>query len=276
MLINGLEAQHVSVLDRGLQYGDGLFETIWVEQAKPMFIDEHLARLQKGCDVLGFTGLDKQALLDELSLEIAGCCFGVLKIILTREQGQRGFFGSKVANINRIVSFEEKPSSLLASSKSISLGVCKMRLSQQAVLAGIKHLSQIERVIARSEWTGADISESLMLDSDDNVIEGTMSNLFIVKDEVLITPSLSVCGISGIMRNFLLKKAKNDGIAVEISSLSLQDVVSASEVFLTNSLMPVWSVETIKHQSKTVFFKSSALSEWALGCVEKELQPFRQ
>jgi len=272
MLINGVSAESIDVSDRGLQYGDGLFETIAVEAGRPLFIKEHFNRLGKGCELLGFGDFDQPLIEKEIRQQIAGNLHGVIKLILTRAGVERGFLAPKNAYINRIVSFERRETSLIAGIKKVQIGICQTRLSQQPLLAGIKHLSQIERVLARSEWDSPIIKESLMLDVQGDVIEGTMSNFFIVKDNVLKTADLSQCGIDGVMRNFIINKAQSENRKIEVSCLTLDNVLDADEVFLTNSLMPIWFVEKINYQSKEYSFIPADTFNWAFDNINMELK----
>jgi len=272
MLINGLIAETINVTDRGFQYGDGLFETIAIEAGQPLFLQEHFSRLRKGCELLGFGDFNQALIEKEISQLITGNLHGVIKLIVSREGGERGFLAPKNANINRVVSFESRVTSLMSEVKKVHLGVCQIRLSQQPLLAGIKHLSQIERVLARSEWDSPLIKESLMLDTQGYVIEGTMSNLFLVKDNVLKTANLSCCGIEGVMRDFILNTARSENRKIEVSSLTLDNVLEADEIFLTNSLMPVWFVEKINYQSEEYSYYSAETSHWAFDSIKMEVE----
>lgn len=271
-LINGSSDQKVNVLDRGLQYGDGLFETILIEVGRPIFIDEHLARLENGCNILGFGTLEKTLIHQEIQQLIANKKYGIVKIVLTRGTGERGFLPPNSPKLTRIISFDEKAESILGYQQDVMLGICNTRLSRQPLLAGIKHLCQIERVLARSEWGDISINECLMLDTEDCVIEGTMSNLFIVKDGVLMTPELTQCGINGIMRNFILSSADKQNKTYQIKNLTLLDVLQADEVFMTNSLMPIWSVSKLILKESNVSYTEGVFSDWATMIIQNEIR----
>ncbi|ORU89766.1 MAG: hypothetical protein A6F71_02025 [Cycloclasticus sp. symbiont of Poecilosclerida sp. M] len=272
ILINGVTHQSVAATDRGLQYGDGIFETILVESGNTIFLHEHLSRLRKGCEILGFPKIDMLQLTDEINQLIENQMLGVVKVILTRGVGERGFLASPLLKVTRIVSFTQCQESVLKVNKPKVLRVCNMRLSRQPALAGIKHLNQLERVLARNEWCEKNIHEGLMLDTDGFVIEGTMSNLFIAKDDQLQTPALNFAGVEGVMRQFLFNQAKDQGYRVVIKELSLDDVLSADEVFITNSLMPVWFISEIKMKQKSLRKSSGYFSNWARDELNKEIR----
>lgn len=271
MLINGLSKQTVSVLDRGLQYADGLFETVLVESGRAIFINEHLARLENGCQVLGFGVLNKSLIQQEIQQLIGNKKYGIVKIVLTRGVGERGFLAPSSPELTRVISFDEKQQSVLSYQKNIHLTVCNTRLSQQPQLAGIKHLAQLERVLARSEWVDNSIKESLMLDTQDWVIEGTMSNIFIVKEGVLITPDLTQCGINGIMRDVIIANAIQENKPYQIKALTLSDIEQADEVFMTNSLMPVWLVSKLILKGCEVNFTAGIFCNWVTTIISDEI-----
>lgn len=255
ILINGVETRHVDAQDRGLQYGDGLFETIAITKNKPIFWDRHYRRLARGCERLNMACADQGLLLSEMMLvsEMQQQC--VVKITLTRGvargAGDRGyrFNANKADSSTRIVArypWHVYPSDNTQS--GIKMRLCQLRLGINPQLAGIKHLNRLEQVLARNEWADNHISEGLLLDHSGNVIEGTMSNLFIVKNSVLLTPDLSGCGVEGIMREVIIDIAKTNSIPVEISNIKLTEVYDADEVFVCNSLFKLWPVRQLEHR----------------------------
>ena len=129
--------------------------------------------------------------------------------------------------------------------QGVALRICDIRLGHNPRLAGIKHLNRLEQVLARQEWDDTGIMEGLLLDSESNLVEGTMSNLFLVRDGVLLTPDLQRCGVAGIMRSQLLECAGQISINTEICQLGMVDLHEAEEVFICNSLIGIWPVISI-------------------------------
>ena len=123
--------------------------------------------------------------------------------------------------------------------------ICKMRLGQNPALAGLKTLNRLEQVLARAEWSDPDISEGLMLDVKENLVEGTISNLFLVQGERLSTPDLGNCGVSGVMREVVMQQASCLGLSLSEENLTLQDLASADGIFLSNSLIGIWPVREV-------------------------------
>ncbi|OQX49191.1 MAG: aminodeoxychorismate lyase, partial [Candidatus Sedimenticola endophacoides] len=125
---------------------------------------------------------------------------------------------------------------------------CRTRLGQNPALAGIKHLNRLEQVLARGEWSEPDISEGLMLDAAGRVIEGTMSNLFLVRDGRIFTPCLSRCGVSGVMRQQVLEACRALAIPLLERDIPLRDLWDSEALFLTNSLIGIWPVADLDGQ----------------------------
>ena len=247
-LINGVPATCIDVHDRGFHYGDGLFETFAVSNGEPALWDGHMQRLQLGCQRLNFPALDLALLRSEALSLSGGVAQGVLKIIITRGGGGRGYrapppLSAQVTRILALYPWPDYPAAFW--SEGVTVRVCATRLGWCPALAGIKHLNRLEQVLARSEWDDASVAEGLMLDIQGNVIEGTMTNLFVVRNGQLLTPDVSQCGVAGVMRNWILAYARVAGIPSAITALTLDNVNSADEVFLCNSVIGLWPVREI-------------------------------
>jgi len=271
-LINGEYGESIHPSDRGFQYGDGLFETILVESSRPCYLKEHFQRLQKGCEVLGFPAVDVAILESEILQLINKNQYGVIKLLISRGVGERGFLPPQNPDTTRVLSFVAAEEGVTKSLVSLDLILCHTQLSCQPLLAGIKHLNQLERVLARKELGDGGLSEGLMLDVNGIVIEGTMSNIFIVSNDVLMTPKLNNAGVLGVIRNFLIQQAREEGIDCREVDLSLENLKNADEIFVTNSLMPVRAIKQLKI-GEVVFPKEvGAYASWALNTVLVDIQ----
>ncbi len=243
ILINGSETDRLDALDRGLHYGDGLFETLRIRAGRPRLWSAHVARLAHGCERLGLP-LPAEALLrDEADQLCGGMADGVLKIVLTRGPGGRGYRPPHdVAPTRLLAVFPAPVHAPEYATQGVAVRLCDTRLGHSPALAGLKHLNRLEQVLARAEWDDPDIAEGLMQDIEGNIIEGTMSNLFVVQGERLRTPALSRCGVAGVMRAQVMAAAAAQGIAVEEGRLGLKELAAADELFLTNSVIGLWPV----------------------------------
>lgn len=249
-LLNGESRHCIDASDRGFQYGDGLFETAEVVDGKPLFWQRHLRRLALGCEALSIPCPDFALLEREARQLSMGAERAVLKLIVTRGSGGRGYRPPQHVSPTRLFSlhpYPEYPAELQV--EGIRLRLCQRRLSINPGLARIKHLNRLEQVLARAEWQDDDVHEGVMLDPQGHVIEGTMSNLFWVRDAVLRTPTLENCGIAGIVRALVIELATAAGISVCEETASLDGLLAADEVFMTNSVIGIWPVANLEQQA---------------------------
>lgn len=246
-LINGRPGHAIDLHDRGLQYGDGLFSTLAVKAGRPQLWERHVERLREGGRRLRLAPVDASVLCAEADMLCAETARGVLKILLTRGPGPRGYRGEPDAPGTRILSLAPAPEYPVRHYRDgVTVRLCSTRLGSNPALAGIKHLNRLEQVLARAEWDDAEIAEGLMRDGQGRIVEGTMSNLFLVRDGALLTPRLDECGVAGVMRAAIIEWARADGLSVTECHLDDADLRRADEVFLCNSLIGVWPVRRVK------------------------------
>ncbi len=246
MLINGAPCDTISVNDRGLLYGDGVFRTLRLREGKVLQWQRHYAKLFKDCSTINLPCPPEPLLLDELERLIQGVADGVLKIIVTRGSAQRGYAPPHQPEVTRVLSLTPPPVFPEAFSKSgVRMHVCQLRLGHQPRLAGVKHLNRLENVLAAAEWNDPDIAEGLLLDESGYVIEGVRSNIFMVKQGGIITPDLSRCGVSGVQRERIVEWAAQQGVTCKSIDVTLEDLLDADEVFLVNSVIDLWPVQEI-------------------------------
>lgn len=245
-LINGCETDLVSVSDRGLQYGDGLFETLLVREGYPCLWAEHFARLTRGCDRLGIPPPPEALLLGECRRLARHEAAAVLKVILTRGVGHRGYRQPLTPKPTRIVTLY-RPAVFPISweRQGIHAIFCRTLLGENPMLAGLKHLNRLEQVLARSEWRDETIAEGIMRDCRGRLIGGTMTNLFMVRGGCLITPRLDTCGIAGTVRALVFRIAAGCGIHLVEADIGSDDFNRADALFLTNALIGVWPVRRL-------------------------------
>lgn len=240
--VDGSPSAAVGVSNRGLAYGDGLFETIRVKGGRLTLLLRHLARLQLGCQRLGIS-LNQAQLEHELAAYASGLGEGVLKLVVTRGDSARGYAPDPTAPARRILMGGPLPQyPAQRQSEGVALYPCTTRLAEQPAFAGLKHLNRLEQVIARAEWENAELAEGLMRDTQGRVIEGVFSNLFLVEDGVLCTPDLSRCGVAGTLRAELLARRAEQGQPVRVMDVSMAQLEAASEVFVCNSVYGIWPV----------------------------------
>ena len=236
-------ATAISAMDRGLNYGDGLFETALIRDGAVRLLDAHLARLLLGCERLKLAAPDPAKLLAEIAHLVGDTKDAVLKIVITRGTTGRGYRPDPQGACTRILSLHPVPERM--SPQGLRLRWCEMRLSRNERLAGIKHLNRLEQVLAQGEWEPAQFDEGLMLDTAGEIVSATSANLFVVRQGVLTTPDLRFCGVRGVMRAQTLAAAERLGMPVSVEPLWPDDLTQASEVFLTNAVRGIRAVAAL-------------------------------
>lgn len=259
--VNGVIGQQISPLDRGFAYGDGVFETCRIDNGQIPLWPLHRQRLLASCDRL-FIPLQETLLEQYLQLLLAqvpaqDLVAATLKIIVTRGEGVRGYrLPDNVQPTLCIGIFSAANYPEHYVNRGVTVRLCRQRLGCNPALAGLKHLNRLEHILARAEWQDEAISEGLLLDGNGHLIEATVSNLFIVKNAGLLTPDLSEAGVAGVMRRFILESlAPQLGLRAEIKKLTLDDLLSADEVFLSNSVFGIWPVAELLGDSPRSFFR---------------------
>ncbi len=245
--------------DRGIAYGDGLFETVLVRDGAPRLWEYHLARLARGCRVLGIPLPSRDAL--ERPLAQVGQRSAVLKLILTRGSGGRGY-APPATPAPRL---RWQLSAFVPDAARWKVGVrvrhCRLRLGLQPALAGLKHLNRLENVLARGEWSDADIAEGLLCDSEGRLVEATCMNLFWQREGRLETPRLARCGVAGTLRAVLLERLPIAEVDAAPGVLA-----RAEAVWLGNSVQGLWPVTRLDGAGGEV------LHRWPIGAAHRRLQ----
>jgi 4-amino-4-deoxychorismate lyase len=236
-----------AALDRGLEFGDGLFETIAVAGARPRLLGRHLARLRAGAARLGLAVPSEPALTEELGRAAATPGAAVVKLILTRGAGGTGYGADPALATRRYVA--ALPARARAGDPArdgIAVATLATRLAEQPALAGLKHLNRLEQVLGRRELAGhPGAAEGLMLDVHGRLVCGTMTNVYLVIQGRLVTPSLVRAGVEGVMRAELLAGWASTGQPCEVRDVAPVELAAASEVFVSNALIGVWPVVAV-------------------------------
>ena len=262
ILVNGTASETVPANDRGLAYGDGVFRTMLVRAGVPQQWRRQYRKLAYDCSVLR-VACPAQGLLENDLQAIAPTQDVVLKIIVTRGTGERGYRYAPDATSNRILMTAPiPPYEIRNREEGVRVRRCRIRLAQQPALAGVKHLNRLENVIARAEWQDEKIAEGVLCDMDGRVIGGTMSNVFAVVRGELVTPSLERCGVAGVTRERVLDAALQHGMTCHIRDIGWPEFLAAAEIFLVNSVFGVWPVRQIDEQSRSTGPVVRSVQRW--------------
>lgn len=265
-LINGVEQEMLPASDRATQFGDGCFTTARILDGGACLLDAHIRRLQKACETLLIPFTQWDILEREMRRLAADKTNGVLKVILSRGSGGRGYSGSACQHPTRIVSVSAYPAHYARwREEGVTLTLSPVRLGRNPILAGIKHLNRLEQVLIRTHLEQTDADEALVLDSEGFITECCAANLLWRKGRDVFTPSLEQAGVNGIMRQFCLQQLAHAGFRVVEVKAKEEALLSADEVVICNALMPVVPVRGYDHR----FWSSRELFQFLAPICEQ-------
>ncbi|MBQ4832527.1 aminodeoxychorismate lyase [Pseudoalteromonas sp. MMG010] len=231
----------VNVRDRGFNYGDGFFTTAKVVNGVVQLWALHKSRLIECASRLDFPEIDFAHLEARIGKYIATQTLCVLKIVITRGLGGRGYASPKSCHLTIVLTITQFPEHYHSLQKTgISLGVSNIKLASQPLLAGLKTLNRLEQVLIKNDMKNVPYDDVLVCDQQNQIIEVSAANIFIIKDSIIYSPLLNECGINGVYLRSLCDK-----LLIQFKTLSLNDVLQADGVFICNSLMEVVAVNCI-------------------------------
>ncbi len=242
--INGKPESTVPVLNRGLNYGDGFFETLLVKDQTLPFLSYHLQRIRRTAIILDLE-INEPELNETLEKALTlypdegNFC---LKIQFIRETSGRGY-GYQSRTCDQIVSVFSEYINRGWQRPPACAGFLKTHITVNQDLAGLKHLNRLDSVIASKELNENGWDEGFFIHND-YVISGSKHNVFLVdSNNCLITPSITIAGIAGVMRQYLI-----DQFDVVEKPITAQDLYQATSIFLTNALVGIWRVASLDGQ----------------------------
>lgn len=262
-LIDGRAAPDLPADDRGLAYGDGVFRTLRLRSGRIEAWPLHLTRLRDDCARLTLElsadntlVSDMQRLIDETGVRDA-----VLKILITRGSGGRGYTPPETPVSRRLVSIHALPDHAHVEPRPLTLGWSPVELARQPLLAGIKHLNRLEQVLARADCQRRGVADVVMRDSDGWLIATTMRNLmFRTVDGHWHTPTLDQAGVRGVTRERLSLALAAAGTLVAESGIAGADLPCYDVALACNSIAGVAAITRIGH------IEFSKSDEAARGC----------
>ncbi|OAT47104.1 aminodeoxychorismate lyase [Proteus hauseri ATCC 700826] len=247
--VNGQQQNTVDASDRAVQFGDGCFTTLLVENNQPIMLSAHIERLKQGCEALFLPFPDWNWLKNHI-IDIATTIEtskGVIKVIISRGIGGRGYSSKGFITPTIITSNSLYPSHYLNQQLSgVLLGMSPILLGKNSMLAGIKHLNRLEQILIKHHLETTKFDDVLVCDNEGYLIEANASNLFWRKGDSIFTPNLTASGVNGIMRQQILQFAKQRTWDIHVVKEKPQTLFDADEVWLTNALMPIIPVAQIE------------------------------
>lgn len=254
ILVDGIAAASIDARDRGLLFGDGLFETIAVVDGTIVNWPDHHERLAAGCARLDIPCPAAELLASEILSVAANHARSVVRLTVTRGAGGNGYTPPREPRPTRIVARRPWPAQYAGkATHGIRIGVARHPLSTNPRLAGLKHLNRLDQVLAGREVEQAKWDEALMCDTNGHIVEATRSNVFAVLDGELVTPLIESAGVRGVMRKHVLAVADSLGIAKRERPLNLADIERAGELFLCNAIAGIWPVVLLDGDTPRTF-----------------------
>jgi branched-chain amino acid aminotransferase len=245
----------ISVLDHGLLYGDGVFEGIRCYNGVVFKLREHIDRLYRSAKVIKLDiPLTKEEMIKAVieTLKANGLRDAYIRLIVTRGVGDLGLDPRKCGKPSVIIIAEKMEPILgkMAREKGAKLIISSVRRDPvYATSHEVKSLNYLNSILAKLEAINANADDAVMLDSRGFVSEASAANLFIVKDNSLITPPVTAGILPGITRAFVMELAKSLGINVYERDITPVELLTADEVFLTGTgaeIVPVTMINGVK------------------------------
>jgi len=243
----------ISPFDRGILYGYGLFETMRSYGGRVFSLDRHLARLMHSADKIGLdASLDPATLRQAIhrTLEANKLMDARIRLTVLAGEGERGLAPPTSGMLTIIVVAEELVlPSPQAYEDGISAAVVSVRRNSQSPLAGIKSIGYLDNLLAHSEAVAAGADEAILLNERGFVAECSTSNIFLVVEGRLFTPSAESGILPGITREVVLELAQGLGITAVAGEIPLAQLLRADEAFLTNSVVEVMPIVEVDGKS---------------------------
>ena len=240
----------IGVDNRGLRYGDGLFETIKMINGKLLFEDDHFARLWKGLKALEFD-VPKNLTVDFLQKEMIALAqknghANAARIRLNIVRGDGGLYDAKNHLPNYIIqSWPLAPSNGEWNSNGLVLGIYEAAKKSCDLLSNLKHNNYLPYVLAALKAKSQKWNDAIVLNTNGRICDTTIANIFIVKDGAVFTPSLQEGCVAGVMRRVVIQQVLKSGIDLIEKEISISELLAAEEVFLTNSIYNIRWVQGI-------------------------------
>ncbi|MCF6319564.1 MAG: aminodeoxychorismate lyase [Proteobacteria bacterium] len=232
------------LINRAINYGDGLFETMLIVDGQIPLWDLHFQRLDESLGRLNMQSPDQSCLHGKILALVNDGCRYIAKLVVFRDDFKRGY-ASQSSNVQFYITINPyNKSSANDSSINDSLAVSSVRLSQQKQLAGLKHLNRLEQVLAANELDGRELSDAIMLDGKQRVIETISKNIVMIKNNRLYTPKLNKCGVYGVALRWL----EAQGFELKWKKIEFSTLQKYDGMMVCNSVQGFSTIGNIEHK----------------------------
>ncbi len=239
--INGIKNDCLTLSNRSIHYGDGLFETILVKNGKLLLLDLHLNRIVNDSKKLFFKAVSAEKINELLQPIIINYPNAIVKLIIARNQKSRGYAVSDQSEFDSIVVINALP----VKKMQLTAKICQTRLASQPLLAKIKHLNRLEQVLASNELEQGVDEGVLFLHKKDQLVETISSNIFVIKDDEISTPLLINAGVEGVAKKIIISTANKNGLVIKEKNINKHQLLNADSVFISNSIFGLRQLKQI-------------------------------
>ena len=238
----------IDLQDRGLHYGDGVFETLLLHDGEIKYWNEHFDRLNFSADKIHIPCPDKIWFEHQLKPYFELNRTLVLKILLNRGNGGRGLSlpADNTPNIIMLQYDYQLPSIY----QQVIAVISEITLPLNRNLAGLKHTNRLDYILASEHLKKyPDANEAILCDTDGFLVEGIVTNLFFIRKNKIYTPGLDQSGVNGVMRNLIIEKLQKDKEMVNIGRFTVQELIDSDESFMCNSVQGIRPITRIDNSN---------------------------
>lgn len=237
-----------SVFNRAFQFGDAHFTTLKIVDKQIHLFDFHLHRLKLANDVLGFSGFDQTALVTELQSIAAENNTCIVKVLISRGDSQRGYQVPDDIACQVYLFVSDFHPDAFSFPNGIELALLEFRLGYQPSLAGLKHCNRLEQILVKQEIANLGAKDGIVCGLEGELIETSVANIFVKIDDDWCTPDLSLAGIAGVKRDWLLAKMQACGVRCSVRKISAAEIKQVQAAVICNALMDLVVVSKIGMQ----------------------------
>jgi len=240
------EEAKIGLDDESFLFGRGVFETIKILDSKPLFLDDHLTRIEKAAATIKLPPLELETLVKEINKTISANSVqsARLKIILSKTEQKLNYY---------IQLFELELPTQTQYEKGVKVSMVSIKKPVPIhPLSAIKSTNYLYNVLAKEEATQNNHYEGIILDDGNNICEGAYSNIFFIQDNAVHTPSTSSNILSGIIRKKVIKLLQTKQIATYVRNIHVSEIVNFNSAFLTNSIIDILPIANFDNKKFSI------------------------
>lgn len=239
------DEESISPLSEGFMFGYGVFETLKIIEGKIIFFDDHLERLIKGCETLGIK-------VEVSHQQIKKDSYRLLKANDMKNDVLKILYSKNKDDVYLLLTTRQNPYTEEDYKKGFKLTISDIRRNQHSILPYIKSNNYIENLIENKKAKEKGFNEVIFLNTDNFMAEGSVSNIFWIKDGEVFTPSVDCGLLPGIVREKVILCSNNIGLKVNEGKFSEEELIKSDEVFITNSIMDIMPVSSILNNEYSI------------------------